>query len=71
MVYGPETAQPGAPKPGAGRRCADPGKVMEGIGAYGHGLIDVEELHRLECTSLPGSGSCSAMFTARARAGKG
>ena len=37
---------------------------MEGIGAFGHGLIDVEELHRLECTSLPGSGSCSAMFTA-------
>lgn len=59
-------AQPGAPEAGkdGSTRRADPGKVMEGIGAYGHGLIDVEELHRLECTSLPGSGSCSAMFTA-------
>ena len=37
---------------------------MEAIGAYGHGLLDVEELHRLECAALPGSGSCSAMFTA-------
>lgn len=45
-------------------RGLDPGSVMEGIGAYGRSLIDVEELHRLECASLPGSGTCSAMFTA-------
>jgi dihydroxy-acid dehydratase len=42
----------------------DPGSVMEGIGAYGAGLIDDEELYKLECHSLPGSGTCSAMFTA-------
>ena len=42
----------------------DPGSVMEGIGSYAAGMIDVEELHKLECNSLPGSGTCSAMFTA-------
>eukprot|EP00928_Gymnodinium_smaydae_P070175 TRINITY_DN54086_c0_g1_i1.p1 TRINITY_DN54086_c0_g1~~TRINITY_DN54086_c0_g1_i1.p1 ORF type:complete len:614 (-),score=150.60 TRINITY_DN54086_c0_g1_i1:231-1934(-) len=45
-------------------RGLDPGSVMEAIGAYGNGLIDLEELHRIECTALPGSGTCSAMFTA-------
>jgi len=45
-------------------KALDPGKVMEAIGAYGQGLIDLEELHRAECHGLPGSGSCSAMFTA-------
>eukprot|EP00035_Acanthoeca_spectabilis_P037412 m.45094 g.45094 ORF g.45094 m.45094 type:complete len:605 (+) comp8601_c0_seq1:4468-6282(+) len=45
-------------------RGLDPGKVMEAIGAYSAGLIDVEELYRIECTALPGSGTCSAMFTA-------
>ncbi|CAK0891858.1 unnamed protein product [Prorocentrum cordatum] len=45
-------------------RGLDPGTVMEAIGAYGNGLIDMEELHRIECTALPGSGTCSAMFTA-------
>jgi len=42
----------------------DPATVMEGIGSYGAGLIDLEELHKIECASLPGSGTCSAMFTA-------
>lgn len=42
----------------------DPKDVMEAIGSYGNGLIDMEELHRIECASLPGSGTCSAMFTA-------
>ena len=28
---------------------------MEAIGAYGQGLIDLEELHRAECHGLPGS----------------
>ncbi|CAJ1431820.1 unnamed protein product, partial [Effrenium voratum] len=45
-------------------KALDPGKVMEAIGAYGQGLIDMEELHRAECHGLPGSGTCSAMFTA-------
>lgn len=46
---------------GAGLDAAD---VMEAIGAYGTGQIDIEELHKIECVSLPGSGTCSAMFTA-------
>lgn len=49
---------------GEGARGLDPGSVMEAIGAYGKGLIDMEELHRVECAALPGSGTCSAMFTA-------
>jgi len=52
------------PKGECGKRALDPGKVMEAIGAYGRGLIDMEELHTIECASLPGSGTCSAMFTA-------
>lgn len=42
----------------------DPKTVMEAIGSYGSGLIDLEELHRIECLSLVSSGTCSAMFTA-------
>ena len=42
----------------------DPGSVMEGIGAFAAGTLDVEELHQLECHALPGAGTCSAMFTA-------
>ena len=42
----------------------DPGTVMEGIGSYGAGLIDVEDLYKIECHSLPSAGTCSAMFTA-------
>eukprot|EP00948_MAST-09A_sp_MAST-9A-sp1_P001023 g1023.t1 len=41
----------------------DPGTVMEAIGQYGRKLIDIEELSRIECGALPGSGSCSAMYT--------
>ena len=32
--------------------------IMEAIGSYGAGLIDMEELHTIECFALPGSGSC-------------
>lgn len=32
--------------------------VMEAIGSYGAGIIDMEELHTIECNALPGSGSC-------------
>mmetsp|Transcript_96066 Transcript_96066/g.151304 ORF Transcript_96066/g.151304 Transcript_96066/m.151304 type:complete len:592 (-) Transcript_96066:67-1842(-) len=46
------------------RKGLDAGSIMEGIGAYGRGIIDMEELHGLECKALPGSGTCSAMFTA-------
>lgn len=57
-------AQPGhhhEVRDGAGLDAAD---VMEAIGSYGTGQIDIEELHKIECVSLPGSGTCSAMFTA-------
>lgn len=46
------------------QQAMDPANVMEAIGAFGDKLIDVEELHKIECVSLPGSGTCSAMFTA-------
>lgn len=46
------------------KKLLDPGSVMEAIGAYGNGLIDMEELSKMECAGLPGSGTCSAMFTA-------
>jgi len=45
-------------------RRLDAANIMQGIGAYGNGLIDLEELTKLECAGLPGSGTCSAMFTA-------
>jgi len=45
-------------------RHLDPKSIMEAIGAYGTGLIDMEELHTIECQALAGSGTCSAMFTA-------
>jgi dihydroxy-acid dehydratase len=57
-------AQPGhhnKVRDGAGLDAAD---VMEAIGAYGTGQIDIEDLHTVECVALPGSGCCSAMFTA-------
>ncbi|MCA1998135.1 MAG: dihydroxy-acid dehydratase [Armatimonadetes bacterium] len=38
--------------------------VFEGVGAYKAGRIDDEALHKLECASCPGPGSCSGMFTA-------
>jgi len=56
----------GAAWPGhiEGKRGLDGGSVMEGIGAYGAGLLEIEDLYKLECLALPGTGSCSAMFTA-------
>lgn len=38
--------------------------VMEAIGALGSGKISQTTLDQLEKTALPGSGTCSAMFTA-------
>jgi dihydroxy-acid dehydratase len=38
--------------------------IVEAIGSYGAGLMDIEELHRTECSALPGSGACGGMFTA-------
>lgn len=38
--------------------------VFEGVAKRKINQIDDEELHNLECTSCPGVGSCSGMFTA-------
>ncbi len=38
--------------------------VFEGVGAYKSGKINDEQLNTLECSSCPGPGSCSGMFTA-------
>ena len=35
-----------------------PPSLPQAIGSYGAGLIDIEELHQIECCALPGSGSC-------------
>ncbi|XP_065070502.1 dihydroxy-acid dehydratase 2-like [Rhopilema esculentum] len=45
-------------------RALDQGDVMEAIGSFGAGLIDIEELHDIECSANPGAGSCGGMFTA-------
>ncbi|KAL5475442.1 hypothetical protein EMCRGX_G025259 [Ephydatia muelleri] len=41
----------------------DAQSVME-VGSYGAGIMDIEELHSVECCALPGSGACGGMFTA-------
>ena len=48
----------------SGRVGLDAADVMEAIGAYGIGTMDIEDLYQMECIALPGSGTCSAMFTA-------
>ena len=42
----------------------DAGTVMEAIGSFGVGSMSRDELDVLENHALPGSGTCSAMFTA-------
>ena len=39
-------------------RCSHDHHTLQAIGSYGAGLIDIEELHHIECSALPGSGSC-------------
>ena len=46
----------------------DAGSVVEASGAVNAGLIDLEELHAIECSALPRSGTCSGMFTANTMA---
>lgn len=46
---------------GAGLDAKD---VMEAIGSYASGKTTAEQLSKLEARALPGSGTCSAMFTA-------
>ena len=41
-----------------------PGSPYEATGALAAGLISEEEMHEIECCSIPGSGACGGMFTA-------
>ncbi|ELY53924.1 dihydroxy-acid dehydratase [Natronococcus amylolyticus DSM 10524] len=43
-------------------------QVFEGVGAYGTGEMDAEELDELERSACPGAGSCGGMFTANTMA---
>ncbi|WP_254768819.1 dihydroxy-acid dehydratase [Salinilacihabitans rarus] len=43
-------------------------QVFEGVGAYGAGEMDAEELDELERNACPGAGSCGGMFTANTMA---
>lgn len=42
--------------------------VFEAVGARARGLIDDEELRRIECAACPSEGSCAGMFTANTMA---
>jgi dihydroxy-acid dehydratase len=53
-----------ADAPAQYHRGLDAGSVVEASGSFSAGLIDLEELHRIECDALPRSGTCSGMFTA-------
>lgn len=46
----------------------DAGSVIEASGAVNAGVIDLEELHAIECHAIPRSGTCSGMFTANTMA---
>jgi len=59
-LYG-GTILPGCSREG---KSLDAQNIMEAIGSYGAGLIDIEELDHIERCALPGSGSCGGMFTA-------
>ncbi|MFW5829010.1 MAG: dihydroxy-acid dehydratase [Planctomycetota bacterium] len=60
FVYG------GTIKPGAERR--DVVSVFEAVGAHAAGQLDDAGLHEIECTSIPGPGSCGGMYTANSMA---
>ena len=65
-MYG-GTAMPGVReccKNSKGGDGLDAGTVMEAIGSFGVGAMTLAELEALERHALPGSGTCSAMFTA-------
>ena len=38
--------------------------MFEAVGKFQAGTIDREKLHKIECSSCPGSGSCGGMYTA-------
>ena len=49
-------------------RRLDGGSMSELIPQLTAGILDIEELTRLECAAAPGSGGCAAMFTASSMA---
>ena len=42
--------------------------TFEAVGKFSAGGIDAKELHKIECHSCPGSGSCGGMYTANTMA---
>lgn len=42
--------------------------TFEAVGKFSAGGIDAKELHKVECHSCPGSGSCGGMYTANTMA---
>ena len=46
----------------------DAATVFEAVGAVGAGLMDIEDLHTIECEAMPGAGACGGMFTANTMA---
>jgi dihydroxy-acid dehydratase len=42
--------------------------TFEAVGKFSAGSIDATELHKVECHSCPGSGSCGGMYTANTMA---
>ncbi len=60
FVYG------GTIKPGANRR--DIVSVFEAVGSHAKGNLSDDELNEVECTAIPGPGSCGGMYTANTMA---
>jgi len=60
FVYG------GTIRPGAKRR--DIISVFEAVGGHAAGRVSDAELHEVECTAIPGAGSCGGMYTANTMA---
>ncbi|VTS01184.1 dihydroxy-acid dehydratase [Tuwongella immobilis] len=60
FVYG------GSIMPGIGPdgEAVDIVSIFEAVGKYQAGSIDAKKLHKIECESCPGAGSCGGMYTA-------
>ncbi|WP_444684853.1 dihydroxy-acid dehydratase [Alkalicoccus luteus] len=41
---------------------------FEAVGQYQEGIIDDEQLHKVECSACPGAGACGGMYTANTMA---
>jgi dihydroxy-acid dehydratase len=42
--------------------------IFEAVGKFQAGVIDANKLHKIECESCPGAGSCGGMYTANTMA---